>query len=295
MNYTVKKTDNYKVLLKPNEFYETDTLESGNYYPSMAVKNYIINFGYNFKADKKTDLEYSYNVTVDLVGICSSSEGQYKEIWTRKFDVLETKTENVNSDKFTINQEVYIDYEYYYNLVSSYEETYGVQLNTILKVKFNMNFPNLNGKEMKDYIEVDINLNELVTNAEENYQTVKSNIISKPTTNSKSESIINISICILFLILVIFGIYKIRNRNPKDKYKHKVKNILKYCKDLIITVKIKPDFGNLKIIKIDDLNSLVNLAEQTKSNIIYYEAVKDRKSDFYVISNKFIYVFEVKA
>ena len=295
MNYTVKKTDDYKVLLKPNEFYETDTLEAGGYYPSMAVKSYVIDFGYDFKSDKSCNLQYNYNVTAELIGICTDQEGEYKEIWNRKFNVLETKTCDTNSDNFSINEEVNIDYEYYYNMMLNYEETYGVQLDGILKVKFNIDFPDLNGKEVKDNIELDINLNEVITNLEENYRAVKSNITNIP---KEEKNTINVAMCIVITIVVfysIFEIFKMKNQTPKDKYKRRVRKILRYCKDLIVIVKKKPCFDNLEIVKIENLDSLINLAEQTKSNIIYYEEIKDKKSNFCVISGNFVYILKVEA
>ena len=295
MDYTVKKTDNYKILLKPNKFYEGETLESGGYYPSAAVKSYIVDFKYDFKANQNIDLKYNYNVTVELNGICTNQDGEYEEIWERKFNVLETKNENINSDRFTINEEVNIDYEYFYNLMLKYEETYGVQLYETLKVKFNINFPDLNGKEVNDCIELDINLNEVITNAEENYQAIKSNNTSKlPKNENKTQNIVSSIIIVMAVLYLAFKIYLMKNRTPKDKYKRKVKSVLKYCKDLIVIVKENPNFDNQKIVKIENLDSLVNLAEQTKNNIIYYEEVKDKKSNFYVIDGSFVYLFEIK-
>ena len=294
-NYKIKKTDNYKVLLKPNDFYETETLESGNYYPSMAVKNYIINFDYNFEANKKSNLEYNYNVTAELVGTCSSAEGQYEDIWVRNFNVLETKYQNINDSSFAINEEVSIDFEYYKNLVLAYEETYGVQIDGVLKVRFNMEFLNLNGKKMKDYIELDINLNEDITNLEENYQQIKTNKVSEISETSDNFKGFEIfAICIIIVISIISLINKIRRNTPEDKHKRRVKRILKYCKDLIITVKEKPILKNLETIELDNFNSLINLAEQTKSNIIYYETIKDRESEFFVINNNYVYIYLIK-
>lgn len=294
MNYTVKKTDNYRILLKPNEFYENETLEDGGYYPSAGVKNYIINFGYDFKANQKLASKYSYNVTAELDGICDNQEGEYKNIWNRKFDILETKTGELNSDKLLINEEVKIDYEYFYNLMLEYEETYGVQLDSVLKVKFNIDFSDLDGKEMKDFIELDINLNEVITNLEENYQVVTTNKTPEIPQNIENRPEIMIALILIISIMIIFFVNKMKNRTSKDKYRRKVKSILKYCKDLIVTVNEKPNFGNLKFIKIENLDSLVNLSEQTKNNIIYYEELKDRKSNFYVVNGNFVYVFEIR-
>ena len=66
------------------------------------------------------------------------------------FNVLETKYQNINDSSFAINEEVSIDFEYYKNLVLAYEETYGVQIDGVLKVRFNMEFLNLNGKKITD-------------------------------------------------------------------------------------------------------------------------------------------------
>ena len=249
MDYTVKKTDNYKILLKPNEFYEGDTLEAGGYYPSAAVKSYIVDFKYDFKANQNIDLKYNYNVTVELNGICTNQDGEYEEIWEeRKFNVLETKNGNINSDKFTINEEVNIDYEYFYNLMLEYEESYSVSLDETLKVKFNINFPDLNGKEVNDCIELDINLNEVITNAEENYQAIKSNNASKlPKNENKTQNIVSSIIIVMAVLYLAFKIYLMKYRTPKDKYKRKVKSVLKYCKDLIVIVKENPNFDNQKL------------------------------------------------
>ena len=294
-NYTVKKTNNYKVILKPNDFYSTDTLEAGNYYPSKAVKNYMIDFVYDFKANMKADIEYNYNVTAELIGTSASTEGKYKELWRRKFDILETKTGKINEDNFNINEDVSIDYEYYNNLVNSYEEAYDVELDTVLKVKFNIIFSNLNGEKMKDYIELDINLNDVITNAEENYESVKTNNVPEAQKNDNGNKILICSIFgIIFLILILISIKKLKNKTPKEKYKRKVRYTLKYCKDLIVRVEEKPNFSKLNILKIDNLDSLINLAEHTKSNIIYYETIKDRKSEFFIINNNYVYIYTIR-
>lgn len=293
-SYTIKKTEDYEVTLKPNDFYTSEVLPSDNYYPSKAVDNYAINFGYDFKSNEELNFEYNYNVTAEMIGIVKSSDDKGNEIWTRTFDILENKTGNGYQDNFLINEKVDIDYEYYNNLARSYEETYGILIDSNLKVRFNI-ISKVNDETIDDYIELDIKLNDTVTNAEKNYQEVRSNVSIQDSGNISKTQIISYLFGGLFFISIIFFIIvKFKNKkDPKKRYKNNVKHIIKYYRDLIVIAENKPDLKDLKIIKISSLDSLVNVAEQTNNTIIYYEIIKDKVSNLYVIVDEYVYVYTV--
>ncbi len=52
--------------------------------------------------------------------------------------------------------------------------------------------------------------------------------------------------------------------------------------------------NKLEKINVAKFDDLVNLAEQNKTNIIYYQIEKDRKSDFYVVIDKYVYIYEIE-
>ena len=79
-NYTVQKSDEYEILLKPNSFYTTKTLPSGRIYASQSIDLYKINLKYNFKGKEKSDIEYNYNIKANLVSTVNNNENQGKEI-----------------------------------------------------------------------------------------------------------------------------------------------------------------------------------------------------------------------
>ena len=191
-NYTIKKTDNYEVLLKPNEFYTTEKLPSGLYYPGRAVDDYLVNFEYNFKANEKKTLEYNYNIIAEMSGTVETNYGKDKEVWTRTFTILENKSENTDENSFVVNEQAVIDYDYYNNLARSYEETYGIDINSVLKVKFNMNVPEL---KLEDYIELDIDITNNVTNLQENYEKTTTTNIAPEVTQETDKSQVTIFIC----------------------------------------------------------------------------------------------------
>ena len=299
-SYSSKKSSNYEVLLKPNDFYDTEILPSDKYYASKSVDKYIINFIYDFKASKKANLDYTYNITAEIVGTVLSSENQNKEVWNKTFSILENN-ESIYKDNFYINEKVDIDYEYYKNLARSYEETYGISIKSTLKVYFNVSY-NINLKTLKeedkkvnDCIELDIDLTNTVTSANKNYEDVTNKDITKDiqgTNNDRIFYILGLIFAIACITIIIIMI-KQNNKTPEQKYRHNINKILRYYKELIVTVTNEPNLEGLKIMEINSLDDLIDLAEQNNSSIIHYEAAKNKKSNLYVIINNYVYVYIV--
>lgn len=138
--YQIERKSDYEVLLNENDFYSTKTLPADLCYASKSINAFIINFEYNFKAKNKIDTEYDYSITADLVGVVKD-EYKDKEVWNKSFSILENKTiKQVNIDSFSIKEKVDIDYKKYNDLVQSYENTYGIKINAVLKVHFNISY-----------------------------------------------------------------------------------------------------------------------------------------------------------
>ena len=302
-NYEIQKKDDYEVILKPNIFYTTPQLPSGGYYASKSINNFRINFSYNLKADKKADIKYKYNVIAKLVGTVKNSDNQEKEIWTRDFILLEDKeNQQTNVDAFSINEQVNIDYEYYNNLARSYEKTYKITIDTVLKVCLNasqnINISNIktqNGIE-DNSIELDIPITDTITEVKENYKNITSQSIIPQIDNiQKIKNVFYVIGATFILGAITIAIISIKknNKTPEEIYNNSIKHILKYYSDLIIKVTNEPNISNLHIMRVAVLEDLVDVAEQNQSNIIHYEVIKNKKSNFYVIVDGYVYVYEL--
>ena len=86
---------------------------------------------------------------------------------------------------------------------------------------------------------------------------------------------------------------KQNNKTPEQKYRHNINKILRYYKELIVTVTNKPILEDLKIMEINSLDDLIDVAEQNNSSIIHYEEIKNQRSNLYVIVNNYVYVYIV--
>ncbi len=304
-SYTAQKSDHYEVLLKPNVFYETETLPSGGYYTSNSIKSYNINFLYDFKGDRTSDIEYHYNIVANLIGTAKEINNDEKEVWNRKFILYDGKN-NKQKDitDISLNEPINIDYEYYNNLARSYEKTYSITIESILKIRFNIFYSiydsktHVKNEEAEDFIEVDIPINDTVSEVIENYQNITSKeIIPQEDTNVLYKVIfyvIGAIFIITSIVMLIKEIYK-NKKIPEVIYNHELSHILKYYSHLIVTVIKEPDISNLKIMNVCALDDLIDVAEQTQSNIIHFEVSTNEESKFYVIVNEYVYIYTLKC
>ena len=300
-SYVATKEADYQVLLKENNFYDEKKLPSDKYYASKSIDKYLIKFEYDFKSKNIEEIEYRYNVTAQLVGKVSNNE-QEKEIWTKNYKLIEDKKNEVNEHEFQIFENVDIDYDSYNNLAREYEENYGIAIDAVLKVKFNILYDikiqdknrgevekNINREDRGDTIELDIALTNSVSNVERNYEKE-----TKKEEYSKNDAkmyylISGVNIIIAVVIIIISK----RKKTPEEKYKRKIKHIMKNYSELMVTVSNEPIVENYIVMKINKLEDLVDLAEQNRTNVIHYEKIKNEQNKFYVYVDKFVYVYQV--
>lgn len=285
--YHITKNSDYKVVLKDNLFFKEKILDSDKLYIPTLIDNYEITFKYQFKGNLNEKIYYQYNVTADLIATIDNTEEA--EIWSKKFIIVPNNI-GYNKKQFTINSNFNIDYQYYNNLVNAFQKQYNINVNAILKVKLNVkyNLESNNYKNNNDCLEINIKLGNEFSKIDNLYQT---NTIKK-INNKKNLSLFYIlgSLFIIISLIIIFSIYK---KNTTD-YERKLKHILKTYYDIIVTIKKQPNINNLIKIEIELINDLIDIAEQNNSHIMYYEINKGKESIFYVILDKYVYIYKLK-
>ncbi len=302
-SYDIKKSDNYEAVLNPNQFYTNNTLPKGLYYASKSIDKFALEFKYDFNGSKETDISYNYNIVANLVATIANNDDQGKEVWNREFSILDNISSNTSKNEFSINEKADIDYEYYNNLVRAYEEEYGISINAILKIYFNISYNiNLQGlaenkKTINDYIELDLPITNTITNIEEKYQNnISEQIMSQDAEGISVNKVVYYVLSVTFIIgaITLFAIMKKFSKKTSEQiYKSNIKRLLKYYKELIITISDKPNFSDLKLMKLNSIEDLIDVAEQNNSNIIRYEVLENEKSELYVIINKYVYMYIV--
>ena len=91
-------------------------------------------------------------------------------------------------------------------------------------------------------------------------------------------------ICIIKLIIIKLP--------RKSKYEKKLKKILREYDRLIVETTTLFD-ENSNIIKINDFNELLDVRDNLKLPIMYFNVSKGKKSYFYIKNNDDIYLYEL--
>lgn len=304
-SYKATKSSDYNVSLKPNTFYDETVLPSGQQYAAPVVDKYNFTLNYNYDGSEKTNMDYTYNITAELVGNVKNGNNN-EAVWTKQFILASDKrNQKVNESSFSITEGIVIDYTYYNSLARLYEQTYGLSLDAYLNVKLNLtgNITLPNNKEtnkLSDTIEITIPLNNTVTEVQTNYEPTTSKefldiVEENNDDNSKLAcSVIGITLCILAIIVFSFTLTR-RKVTSEAQYRKNLNKVLREYGDLIVTVTNKPDLRNLKSMRLAMLEDLVDAAEQNKSNIIHYEKIKDRESLLLVIAHGYVYTYSITA
>lgn len=292
--YQVQRDTNYKVNLKPNNFYSEETLLKNEYYVSNAIESININFRYLVDSKNSFIESYKYNIKAKVVATIKDNFNEDKEIWEKENILKEDIINESKVKKLSIIENIDLPYPSYISLVESYEKYYGIIVNATLKVYLNVIYTidtQDNVKEQTDSLELNIPLTSLITNIEENYEKETNNkiILDNKTSNNNIYYIIGIILIIISILLVIIPFSKSKNKNIFNNY---INHLLKEYKGLIIKVNQLPPLDNLKYIYVENIEYLIDIANQNSLNIIYYEKIKNKQGNFYIFLNDYIYLYE---
>lgn len=299
ISYQEKGDIDYKVYLKENNFYEQDYLDQDMVYIASLIDNIDLNVDYNFIINEETEMEFVY----DIVGKLSIyDEEKNSVLYEKEYILLEEQTNYFEeSREHTISEKITIDYDYYNSLANSFKATYGVDSESNLKIyaRIKKNVSSITLDETNQ-MSLNIPLTEKtidITMSDEGINAIKS-IIEKENLNQEGIGyIISFVVSLLLGLVAIIKLMKyvlllFPNYSKYDKY---LKRILTEYDRLIVETPTAPNFTDKKVIKIKSFDELLDVRDNLKRPIMYYELAKHHKSYFYVEQYPDCYLFVLKA
>ena len=301
--YKERSNIDYKVYLKTNTFYDDPYLDKGMAYVASIIDKIDVRFNYQFTTNTPSNLDITYKIVAKLV-IASQNNSSvfYEKEYELTKDVID---EMVDKTDYLIDRNVVIDYNYYNDLANEFKSSYAVNTNSRLDVYLVVEEKNKkdNSYELTNSStttlsiplsqqEISINLNDSNIDNEnsitENSKFVVSNVVFL---------IISIVIVLLLFITITSLLKKILliTRKKKSEYDKFVNRILVGYDRIIINIKTAPNMDEYNIIKVDSFQELVDVRDNTKEPINYYVINEHQKCEFFVINNKNLYLYVVKA
>ena len=300
IKYNENNNIDYKVLLKPNDFYEDKYLGKDMIYVASLIDVIDINFYYNFNIEKNIDLDFNYKIIGDLV---IADENGNKKYFEKEYTLLDnTKSDIKNNNAKSIKENIQIDYDYYNRLANTFKSNYGLDTTSYLKVYLEVEKSNDSNSEV--HIN-DTNISSLTIPLSE--RSVEIRFDSQSSNSSKdieiNEAIIFNSVIfifeVIFLFVAVLLLIKLINYlvvlpKKKSAYDLLLKKILKEYDRLIVETTTGLD-KNAKIIKVKKFEELLDVRDNLNLPIMYYNIVDHQKAYFYINHQNSVYLFKLKA
>lgn len=303
LRYYQKSNVDYKVNLKPNEFYAERSLGKNMQYIASLIDNIDATFNYNFSTSDKLNYRYSYDVTAD-VQIKDSSSGNV--ILSKKENILNTKTESKqDSDQFILKQNIKIDYERYNGIAKRFKSQYALSADSNLVVSMNIKVMDENGNTYENLsannkMSIVIPLSTQTINIKLDYKEINNSdtiiahtdfeIANKPlfTAGVVFGFVFLISLVLLFkFISVLF--------KKKTKYDKALAKILREYDRIIVETRTTYTTSEQDIIDVKSFNEILDARDNLEKPILFKEVHKGAKAEFLVKNSYEVYRYVLKA
>ena len=245
-------------------------------------------------------MNFDYQVMAELIIENAKGTSFVDEKYVIK-DIQTKKLENEGT--LNLKENVIIDYSYYNLLANKFKNQTGVDIVSYLNVYLQVDKKtdeDLNYKiseSTKSNIKIPlseraIEINFDSNNKEQNKQVLpKGNIIFNPEYLAMEILLFFIS-CYFALKILKYLSTLVGVKTPYDKY---VNKLLRDYDRLIVEVKTDLNKGNYNIIELTSFNELLDVRDNLKLPIIYFNIVKHEKGEFYIKNNLDIYRYVVKG
>lgn len=301
INYTEKELIDYKVYLKDNDFYTEEYLPKDRAYIASLIDYIDIDLKFIFSIERLTTMNVNYKVIGELVIENANGSNKY---YDREYTILDTKNKKMKGiNEFTIDETIKIGYDYYNELANRFRSSYGVDTNSYLKIymiidKETDSSLNYAIKETSKVDNIIIPLSQRAIEIKINSSSNSSSkfVIPKPLIKINTPYLIAE---IVSFLIVVFSLAKMvkyvmiifKKRTIYDKY---VSRLLREYDRLIIEIKTDVDLSKYNIIEVNRFNELLDVRDNIKMPINYYNIAKHEKGIFYIKNNDDIYLLTLK-
>lgn len=299
INYSDVNQISYKVYLKPNSFYKEKYLEMNRAYVASLIDYIVINYNYLFNIEKLTNMDFSYRIIAEL--IIENNKGT--SFVDEKYVIRDNVNKRLENDgMFNIDERVTIDYGFYNTLANKFKVETGVDINGYLNVYLEVDKKTdetLNYKiaeSTKSNIKIPLSERALEINFDSNNGGAKKQVfpLGKVTFNPTYlaiEIILFIITAYFFVKIMKYLSTLISVKTPYDKF---IKKILKDYDRLIVETRTDFNMTNYNVITVNKFSELLDVRDNLKLPIIYYNIKKHEKGIFYIKNNTDVYIYVVK-
>lgn len=301
--YNVNQNVNYKVNLIDNEYFEKKELEMNKTYISSLVDKINMDFTYSLSGNKKTETKYIYQiVAIPCIKYSSITAETEESIWAKQYVLVEPKEIETNGTNFVIKESVDIDFQKYNKEVQNFKKDLRIPIVAELQVKLfvrsQSKIPGVENEIMESSLmNVKMNLDEDVFKIENEFKNSENKSITEKIETEKNVNKLSVvigSILVVIAILVILdSIRKSIKFGKRSDYEIALNRILKNYGDIVAEIVSPVEIDNLNIIEVKNFDQLLDIEEELRMPILFYETIEGEQGEFIIICDNMAYRYVI--
>ena len=272
-------------------------------YVADLIQKIPLDFSYQFMVSKDEQVQnLSYEIFANLVIVDEENSSKYYE---KKY-VIQTKTNDSiekNGKYSSLNRNIDIDYQYYNDVATKFKAQYGIDASSYLEVYLLVyhQMPSEYSIPSMSRVSIKIPLSQKAIQIQMDTSGVKNqgnHVIMKSEFSISNGVFLGVGIAaVIFSILYIIIVLRMVGilLGKKSKYDQFLGKILKEYDRLIVETSTLPDFEDYQVMKIKSFNELLDVRDNLRLPIMYYSVMKKQKAHFYILQDKNLYLFTLKA
>lgn len=299
LSYSMNEDINYKVNYNDVDIIENPDAELTDTYISGFIKDINSNFSYNYQMDQPGNITYDYSIKGTLVyEYIANSELNDTKVVKKDFPFVDTvKTTLSNVSSLIIDKDVVIDFPTINEEVVNFRETTKLPVTANMEVVFTVNITSeANGEKITNSMSSSmiIPFNTLAFNIKKNIATPINDSIKdylEVEYNNIKISILGFVLIFVAVVMFTFNFNKIFNIVKKTKYELEIERVLKTNKDIIVNLETPLDEDGLRVVLVTSFNELLDLEDELRVPIHFYEIIHGSEAEFSIINNDVIYKY----
>lgn len=301
-SYNINQDVEYKVNLFDNSFIDEETIGSNELYISELVKDINIKYNFDYSATKNAKLKFKYKIVGNLTGNYNgnTSNSEQGSVWSKEYVFAEEVEKELDSKNFFINHNIILDFPTYKKEVETFRKKFGISLTTNFDINFIVNISgtiNEQEFETEKIINLNMPLGVQAFSINEDYEkNISENVLT--TTDAKLFQLANIptiiALLLLSLLTLALSFKKIFNFEEKNEYNKKLQKILKMYDDVIIEIASPVNIDDYEIIEVKGIDEMVDLEEELRIPINFYEHIPNYYGEFTLIHNNIVYRYIIE-
>lgn len=297
--YSYKNSFNYDYTVKliSNKYIEeTELGMNETAYITDLIDNINMNLNYNYTADTKSTIKYTYNIKGIIKGTYEK-DGKSQNVWTKEYVLKEPTQASVINNKVEIKENLQLNLAEQNQLVADFEKDIGISVNAVYNVVLEVQTDTeIEGEKVsntqKSIIAIDLGKKTTTITGENNTEETK--YVSKEIENNISTSPIGTFvsvICLIISLLVyryVFTKTTIINKT-RNEFRLELNRILRLCQDKIVRVNSRLEVDTTNVVDVKDFGEIIKVSEELFKPILYWQSKSVSEAWFIVMSNGVTY------